>query len=146
MKSFLLSIVLLVGTAGPAELERQARKIEGLLMAPCCGANTLAEHESGPAHRMKGEIRELLAEGWTEKRILDHYVEQHGHTILAMPPMSGFNLVAYLVPTIALIVGPVVLWRILRRRTGTLDEVEGAPLPEIDPEYRERLARELGNP
>jgi cytochrome c-type biogenesis protein CcmH len=128
--------------AATAEIEAEARRLEGLLMAPCCGANTLADHDSGPAHEMKREIRELLASGSTSKEILDHYVAEHGHTILARPPATGFNLVAYLVPLVALVLGPWLMWRKLRQIRP--EEPSDAPPAVVDPVYRERLERELG--
>jgi cytochrome c-type biogenesis protein CcmH len=141
----LLTLVVVASVAGSAwaagaDVERQARRIEGLLMAPCCGANTLADHDSGAAHAMKREIREMLARGHSEREILDHYVAEHGHTILAMPPASGFSLLAYAVPTMALVVGPWLLWRRLRGRRASDPD---APFPAMSVESRERLEREL---
>lgn len=83
--------VLLAGT----DIEAEARKLEEAFMAPCCGSTTLALHDSSAAHRMKLEIREKLAAGATRQEIIDDYVAEHGHTILSMPEMKGFGLVAY---------------------------------------------------
>ena len=33
----------------PLSVEARAKRIEGHLMAPCCGATTLAAHDSAPA-------------------------------------------------------------------------------------------------
>jgi len=125
-----------------ADDETEARKIETLLMAPCCGANTLALHESGLAQQTKREIREMLASGMNRQEILDHYVAKYGNTILSMPPSRGFNLTAYLLPLVVLILGPLAVWIVLRRRTS-----EAPPEPTIRPpierEYRERLEKEL---
>jgi cytochrome c-type biogenesis protein CcmH len=124
--------------------EAEARKIDGLLMAPCCGGNTLAMHESGLAQQMRREIREMLASGMNRQEILDHYVAKYGNTILAMPPDRGFNLVVYLLPLLALIGGPLLVWQILRRRVADTP-ADSAPLPPVDPEYRKRIERELRN-
>ena len=86
---------LLCTVTPAADIETQAREIDTQLMAPCCGANTLAEHDSPAAHQMKREIRSMLAAGRTRQEILDHYVAQHGQTILSMPPARGFNLVRH---------------------------------------------------
>ena len=124
--------------------EAEARKIEGLLMAPCCGANTLALHESGAAHEMKREIREYLAAGKTRQQILDHYIAEHGETILAVPPSKGFNLLVYVLPVLLLVLGPFVVWWVLRKRVSLKAPEAAAPTaPAIDPAYRERLEREV---
>jgi len=127
-----------------ADNELEARKIEGLLMTPCCGANTLAMHESDLAQQTKREIREMLASGMDRQEILDHYVAKYGSTILAMPPSRGFNLVVYVLPMLALVLGPVLVWRIIRRQAIDAPS-EPEILPPVDPEYRERLEREVRN-
>ena len=137
----LLAIVALAGVAPATDVEAEARRIEGKLMAPCCGATTLAQHHSGAADEMKREIRSLLAQGWTEQRILDHFVAQYGETILSAPPARGFNLLAYLLPLLALVVGPLVTWRVLRRNRPPAER--DAPLPRLSAEDRARLEQDL---
>lgn len=139
----LASVVLVGGASAPPDLEARANRLEGLLMAPCCGANTLSEHESPAVERMRHEIREFLVAGQTEQQILDHYVATLGPTILAVPPSRGFNLVAYLVPLLALVGGPLLLWRRLRRGAGAEPATVPEPAAPIDPAYRERLEREV---
>jgi len=139
----LLFLPVSLALASP-DIEEQARKVEGLLMAPCCGGSTLAEHYSGPAMRMKQEIRDMLAEGRSRQEILDHYAAQHGTQILAMPPARGFNSLAYLLPLLLLIVGTVGVFIAMRRWQRAAPSAETAlPVEPIEPEYAERLARAL---
>jgi len=140
----LLACGLFCTVALAADQEAEARKIEGLLMAPCCGANTLALHESGAAHEMKREIREMLAAGKNRQQILDHYVAEKGVTILAVPPSEGFNLLVYVLPALLLVLGPIVVWMVLRARVPmAAREAKPSPPPAIDPTYRERLERQI---
>ena len=77
-----LAVALAACTPLPAaDLEATAEKIEAKLMAPCCGANPLSDHFSGPAEEMKIEIRAMLADGRSEKEILDFYVAKLGEKI-----------------------------------------------------------------
>jgi len=138
-----LLLAVTLAAAPGADNEAEARKIEGLLMAPCCGANTLALHESGAAHEMKREIRELLAAGKNRQQILDYYVAERGETILAVPPSRGFNLLVYVLPALALVLGPLVVWRALRRRVPTVVAQQSTAPPTLDPDYRARLEREV---
>lgn len=142
----LLVIALLAATPAAAagtDVESRALELEGQLMAPCCGANTLADHDSGPANQMKREIRSLLAAGESEEAILARYVGTYGETILSTPPATGFNLVAYLAPTLALLLGPLVLWKRLRRRPAAASPAGPAPAEPLAPHDRERLERAL---
>ena len=125
--------------------EASARRIEGKLMAPCCMANTLAEHHSGIALKMRSDIRSMLREGWSEQRILDHYVAEYGELVLAAPVPRGFNLTVYVLPFVLLILGSVgVLITALRwSRSRPADEPRGPAPRALDPQDAERLARRL---
>lgn len=84
------------------ELETVARRIEGQLIAPCCFAQTVANHYSDVAEQIKKQIRRRLAQGVTEEQLLNEYVRVYGERILAEPQARGFNLLAYLLPPLAI--------------------------------------------
>lgn len=140
-----LGMLLAASPAVAEELEARAKKLEGKLMAPCCMANTLAEHESGASTRMRREIRAMLAEGLGEREILDRYVERYGPQILSAPEARGFGLAAYVVPFVLLVGGSVLMLFALRRWAAL--RVRIAPPTteprEIDPEHLARLERDL---
>ena len=143
-----LCALLLVPRAATAatDLESRARDIDNKLMAPCCGANTVREHDSGAAMQMRAEIRQLLADGKTEQEILDHFVAQHGEKILALPEAQGFNLLAYLLPVGFLFFGAAFLVIALRRwraQPNTPAVAGDGPLPDLDPAYLKRLRDEV---
>jgi cytochrome c-type biogenesis protein CcmH/NrfF len=87
------------------QLETLAKQIEGQLIAPCCFAQTVADHYSDVAENIKRQIRQLLAQGVTEAQILNEYVRIYGERILAAPRAQGFNLLAYLLPPFSVLVG-----------------------------------------
>ena len=139
------ALLLATLPANGEDLEQRAKKLEGKLMAPCCMANTLAEHESGPSTQMRREIRTMLAEGRSEREILDHYLEQYGAQILSAPEARGFGLTAYLVPFVLLVGGSVLMFFALRRWAATRATIATPTVePEkIDPEHLARLERDL---
>jgi len=147
----LLALSLFLSAATPAaaqaDLEARARDIDNKLMAPCCGANTVREHDSGPAMQMRAEIRQLLADGKTEREILDHFVAIHGEKILALPDAQGFNLLAYLLPVGFLFFGAAFLVIAMRRWRSQPAAASAAgssgSAPELDPVYLERLKTEV---
>lgn len=139
-----LVVLLAAVPAAADDLEKRARKVEGKLMAPCCMANTLAEHESGAAYKMKREIRAMLGAGLSEREILDHYVEVHGPQILSAPEARGFGLTAYLVPFVLLVGGVVLMFLAVRRWSAMRAQSPPATKPQpIDPEDLARLERDL---
>jgi cytochrome c-type biogenesis protein CcmH len=138
------ALLLSILPAPGADLESQAKQIEGKLMAPCCMTNTVDVHESGIAHQMRREIREMLADGRGEREILDHFVAQHGPQILAVPRAQGFSLTTYLFPLLFLVLAGIGLIFVLRRWRATEPDVspESQDAEPTGP-YAERLKREL---
>jgi cytochrome c-type biogenesis protein CcmH len=94
---------------------------------------------------MKQIIRQHIAAGWTEEQIKDDLVDQFGPGVLAEPPKSGFDLLAWLLPLGLLVAGAlgvgVVAWGWSRRRDARTGEDE--PPGGIDPELERRLDAEL---
>ena len=117
----------------PADLESE-------LVCPVCGT-TLDQSDAPIAQRMKRYVRERLAAGATEAQIKSELVDQFGPGVLAEPPKSGFDLLAWLVPLGIGVLGAAfvallaIAWS--RRRAGD------APEPELDPELERRLDAEL---
>ncbi len=124
-------------------LERTAERLEGKLMSPCCMSGTVAEHSSPIAFEMRGEIRAMLADGLGERDVLDHYVEQYGQQILAIPDARGFNLAAYALPLVFLVLGAAGVVVMLRHWRSRVPERQPADAAPADPVYQERLRREL---
>jgi cytochrome c-type biogenesis protein CcmH/NrfF len=82
----------------PAPLEREARQIERMLIAPCCWMQPVSEHASEASEKVKLEIRERLGRGMNRQQILDSFVDEYSVRILAEPPNRGFSRFLYLTP------------------------------------------------
>ena len=85
----------------------------------------------------------MLTGGASEREVLDHYVEQYGQQILAIPDAKGFNLTAYALPLLFLLFGAAGVAVMLRHWRSGAPAAEPASAAPVDPEYRERLQREL---
>lgn len=94
-------------------------EIESEVMCPVCGT-LLGLAESPQAKREKAFIARLIASGRSKEEIKDALVAEYGSEVLALPPRSGFDLSAYLVPLIGFLVAAVVVaFALLRwRRRG----------------------------
>lgn len=117
----LLSLALVVGLAvipvpavTPAQ-EAEARRIESMLIAPCCWSQQVSVHQSPAADEIRRDIRKRLARGESSQQILDDYVVQFGVRILAVPPARGFTRVLYVIPPIALLAGTGLVIVLVRR-------------------------------
>jgi len=134
-----LVAALLTGAAtaapSPADLEAQ-------LVCPVCGT-TLDQSDAPVAQRMKQIIRERLAAGASAAQIKAELVDQFGPGVLAEPPKSGFDLLAWLVPLGVLVAGAVgvglIAWGWSRRHG---DGEEATP-DALDADLERRVDAEL---
>jgi cytochrome c-type biogenesis protein CcmH len=117
--------------------------LETKLVCPVCH-ETLDESDAPVAQQMKQEIRRRIAQGWTEKQILDEMVANYGPGVLSTPATHGFDLLAWVLPLGGIAVGALALaggaWYWSRSRTG---ESPGPPPPPLPPEDEARLDAEL---
>jgi cytochrome c-type biogenesis protein CcmH len=127
------------------EQEAMARRLEGMLIAPCCFVNTVAEHRSPLSDKVREEVRALVASGATETEILDAFVAKYGERILAAPKPQGFNLFAYVMPVVALAAGLVVIVFWLRRHRPQGVDPSVAPPETAANALRARVEDELAH-
>jgi cytochrome c-type biogenesis protein CcmH len=138
-----------VAAADRGTIEREAREIEALIVAPCCFHQQVSVHQSALAAELKGDIRNRLAAGQTREQILAAYVDRWGTRVLAQPPRQGFSWTLYLAPPIAFALTAAavfaIVWRFARRTAP--DEPSPAP-PSVLPAafgYDERIDDELAD-
>jgi cytochrome c-type biogenesis protein CcmH len=129
--------------AGAATAAPSPADLEAELVCPVCGT-TLDQSDAPVAQRMKQIIRERLAAGASEAQIKAELVDQFGPGVLAEPPKSGFDLLAWVVPLAVLVAGGVgvglIAWGWSRRRGD--GEADDAPVA-LDPELERRVDAEL---
>jgi cytochrome c-type biogenesis protein CcmH len=115
--------------------------IEDEVMCPICGT-TLQLSQSPQADRERAFIQGLVAEGRTKEEIKDALVSEYGSEVLALPESEGFDLAAWLVPGLAILLAGagigVGLWR---WRRGPSVATAAAEPP--DPAEAERLDSDL---
>jgi cytochrome c-type biogenesis protein CcmH len=136
------------GGTGYAPIQPQTNlpDVEDEVMCTTCG--TLLElSESPQADRERAFIRREIAQGKTKSEIEDDLVANYGPEVLATPGGSGFDLAAWLVPGLAILLAAIAIaiglrrWRRAgRARAAAEPQGEAAPLSEED---KERLDADL---
>lgn len=106
------------------------------LRCPVCQNLSVADSPSGLAREMRSEIEAELRAGRTEQQVREFFVARYGEWILLEPTRSGLNLVPWLVPVVAVLLGLGIWASVVRRRPGR--EAEAS-----EPDRR-RIERELG--
>ncbi len=141
----LTSLAVLLSLAAPALAaapQTSITDIEDEVMCPICG--TLLElAESPQAQRERAFVRRLVAAGKTKAEVKDALVAQYGQGVLALPGGSGFDLSAYLVPIVAILVAMLALALGVRRWRRTAKSAPAAAPTDIQGEDAKRLDADL---
>jgi cytochrome c-type biogenesis protein CcmH len=130
--------------AAPPQPETSLPDVEDEVMCPICG--TALNLSGAPqADRERAFIRRQIAAGRTKDEIKDALVAQYGDQVLAEPPKSGFDLTAWLVPGVAILLAALAIALGLRRWRRAAG---GGPLPAggdrpLDPADAKRLDEDL---
>ena len=112
-----------------------------------CGSCSLDVHscqfqmQCGTSPAWSERIRRSLEAGETPEAIEASFVADFGTAVLMSPPAEGFNLVGYLLPSVAIITAGMFIGLFLRGRAGGREGL--APVTEIADADAERLRAEL---
>jgi cytochrome c-type biogenesis protein CcmH len=124
---WLLGALFLIVLAGPSAvaaqtpgdaLEKEAQNIDRMIMCPVCPAETIDQAQVEISFQMRAVVREMLAEGKTREEVLDYFVDRYGPDILAAPPKSGVNLLAWILPVVGVAAGLGGVFLVIRAMTG----------------------------
>ena len=138
----LLALLVLAAPAAAAEKPTLA-DLEDEVICPTC-QTTLELSNSPIATQMRAFIRERIAAGDSKQEIKDELVAEFGEGVLAAPPKSGFNLIAWVLPLAGLLAALVAITLLARRYARTRpDPAAAGPAPPLDPELERRVDEEL---
>ncbi len=160
MKKLLLLLILLLPTQALAvgqipmtpDMKKDFNSLTADLACLCgCGTTVYScPHVTcGFAVPVRKNIREMMKDGLSRKEIVAKLVSTHGEAILAKPTFTGFNLMAWITPFIAILLMAISLVVLIKgwatRRKTPLSPASGLPagnLKENDP-YLKRMREEL---
>jgi cytochrome c-type biogenesis protein CcmH len=137
------------GTSSDLTPQQEARvkALAGRLIAPCCWTQTVDVHQSEASNQIKEQIRIMIVQGKSDSEILDGFVKQYGEKILAAPPARGFNLLAYLLPLVAVLIAAGLLFVAITRWRRPVEDVPVTSPSEgpdpADDALRRRVDEEL---
>jgi cytochrome c-type biogenesis protein CcmH len=110
----------------------------------CPTCNTPLDVSNAPvAIDMKRYIAEKRDAGWTQDEVIDGLVDEFGRGVLATPPKSGFDLLAWIVPALAVALGLASIPFITRAWARRPRTAAGPEAPPPSDEEARRLDEEL---
>jgi len=89
-----------------------ATDIKQSLISPCCWAGTVYDLDHNP--EMEEQINQFISQGKTKQEILEYYIGLYGERILAVPIAEGFNIMVWVTPILAGMIGITFLFFFLR--------------------------------
>jgi cytochrome c-type biogenesis protein CcmH len=135
------AFVLAATPVAASERHPTQGELEGEIICPTCHT-TLDQSDSPIAQRMKAFIVRRIAAGDKRSQIEDKLIATFGPSVVARPATHGFDLLAWLLPIVALLgaaaVVGVAAWRWSRAR-----RPPGGAAQPLDPDVERRIDEEL---
>jgi cytochrome c-type biogenesis protein CcmH len=138
---------LYLAPAGAAQLppesavEEQARVLAAELRCPVCQNLSVGDSPSEMAQQMRAYILDELRKGKTPEEIKSYFVSKYGDWVLLAPPARGFSLLLWVLPYVALAIGLILVFLVLRRWA---KKSRAAP-QAVDPALLERVRRDFAD-
>lgn len=122
-------------------------RIARQLNCPTCTGVNLADCRTQTCKQWREQIADLLQAGYSDQEIIDRFTTDYGPQVLQEPPKSGFTLILWVLPVVALLGGGIWLFYVLRRWSNQAPEPAVAPLSGstlISEEYISQVEQDLG--
>lgn len=150
VKILILSLAL-ANVAMAAPTPAQIEKDIGNKVYCLCGCVTTLNHCPMQFCEVKEKMHEIiradLKQGKTEPEILQDLVNRYGEKVLAAPPAKGFNLTAWILPGIGLLIGLFLAITFVRRwrrpRPALQAAAPGSSSPPVDTDLRAAVEEEM---
>ncbi len=134
---------------GGIPLENARVRALGEQLACLCGCGSsvtsctmLRCHFSEPARE---KLLTMVNAGMSDSQIFAAFVKDYGPRVLLKPPAEGFNLVGWVMPFIAILLGLALVWWLIQRFRRPLPATGLAADPAALARYESRIEKDLEN-
>lgn len=127
-----------------AVLDTRTNEIGHLLRCPVCQGMAVSDSPAEMAVNMKGQVRELLARGYTEEQILRYFELSYGEFVLLSPKKEGVTGMVWVLPVLALLIGAVVVFFKFRKLEQAPPAAPTAATPAPEDPYLARVRDMVG--
>jgi cytochrome c-type biogenesis protein CcmH len=146
----LLTTLLMLLIAAPAhavrpdemltdpQLEARARAVGQELRCLVCRNQSIDDSDADLAHDLRVLVRERIAAGDSNDRVIAYIRSRYGDFVLLRPPLEIGTALLWGGPALLLLLGGVAVARFYRRP-------DAAPAAPLSPAEQQRLAAMLGN-
>jgi cytochrome c-type biogenesis protein CcmH len=138
MRRAAFALALLLGLASPvlAQIgdttyrltdpvqEQRAREIGRELRCLVCQNQSIEDSDASLARDLRLLVREQIATGASDEEVLRFVHQRYGDFVLLRPPVNPATMLLWATPALALLGGLFAIWRVRRRATTGIGEVE----------------------
>lgn len=95
------------------------------------------------AEPMREKLLAMVGQGMSEDAILGAFAAEYGRIVLMQPPSDGFNLLAWVMPFVAIVAGLAAIWWFIQR----FRKPPAVPVASADPailaRYQDQIEKDL---
>lgn len=124
--------------------EDDVNRVAKKLYCPVCPNTPLDVCETKACKDWRAQIKTELTAGWSEPQVIAYFVNQYGERVLAEPERKGFTSLVWILPVMAVLLGSILAWQILRAWHAKSMQPKRMPTPpQIAPQILEQIENEL---
>jgi len=139
-----LTVTVVYAQDGQPPTDNDVLRVAKQLYCPVCPNTPLDVCETKACLDWRAQIRDQLAQGWTDQQIIDYFVTQYGERVLAEPQRKGFTSLVWFFPLIAVLLGIGIVYEVLKNwRAKKPALATSAPLPQIPDDILKKIEREI---
>ena len=116
--------------------QARAVRLSGELRCLVCQNQTIADSNADLAVDLRRQVREQIAQGRTDREIIEFMTTRYGDFVLYRPPLRASTALLWAGPLLLFLIGAFVVARIVRAR-------RAAAAPPLTDEERARAERML---
>ena len=120
------------------DLEKRVMALSEQLRCLVCQNETLAGSRADLAEDLRGQIREQMKAGKSDKEIVTYLTDRYGKFILYSPPVDPTTYLLWFGPFVLLLAGLALLFRYVKQRRELITE---QPLTADQRRHAERLLK-----
>ena len=105
-----IMVVGLLPETATADPDSRQQQLSQRIACPWCHGQSLAESDSAVANDLVVILREKIDAGWSDDQIFDFFASSYGNQVLLDPPLTGWGVLLWTLPALALIGGGWIVW------------------------------------
>lgn len=95
-------------------LEQRYQTLTEQLRCLVCQNQNIADSHAELAQDLRGKVYELLNKGSDDAQIIQYMTDRYGDFVLYNPPLKIKTLLLWLAPALALLLGGLGFWRVMK--------------------------------